>query len=561
MDLAGLLDSLAALADRDTRAAAARNLAARAGAEEALVLLRDDRTGAFVPAEGFRATLPGGAAWAALLRGAHEPGVRPCELPIATRPSTAAVCCVGDGIMLVLFGGEVPEEATNSLLAALPLLGTALRAERTQAILGAELESARREVDRVGTIVSALETTRADLERALAELDAQARALESANARAEEASSAKDHFLAMLGHELRNPLSPIVTALELLRRKQAWSREHDIIERQVRHLLRLVDDLLDVARITRGKLSLELAPIEAGAVIVAAIETVAPLLERKAQRVLASVPATGLAIRADAARMAQVFSNLLANASKYSDEGQDILVEARADGASVVVEVRDHGIGIEPDQLERVFLLFEQQGRGIDRAQGGLGLGLAIVRNLVGMHGGSVEARSEGPGRGSCFVVTLPLAAPDSVLQSPERAMRAPEAMRSNLRVLLVDDNRDALEMLAAALAMAGFAVATAGDGVAALDVAREFDPDVAILDIGLPLIDGYALASHLGAGAGIRRPRLVALTGYGQAGDRERSRAAGFDAHLVKPVDLGDLFSLLGSIDRDSPPAGGRSA
>ncbi|HVF35571.1 MAG TPA: ATP-binding protein, partial [Candidatus Saccharimonadia bacterium] len=531
------------------------------GGDDALVLLRDERTGAFVPAEGFGATLPGGAAWAALMRSMREPGVHRFDVPVATKASTVALCCVRDGIALVFLGGEVPDATARSVLAALPLLATALRAERAHAIVAGQLESARRDAARAGTIVTALDTTRADLERALAELDAQARALEAANVRAEEAASAKDHFLAMLGHELRNPLSPIVTALDLLRRKDLWSREHDVIHRQVRHLLRLVDDLLDVARITRGKLSLDLAPIEAATVIAAAIETIDPLLKRKGQRVVASVPATGLAIDADAARMAQVFSNLLANASKYSDDGQLIEVEARAAGASLVVEVRDRGIGIEHDLLERVFVLFEQQGRGIDRAQGGLGLGLAIVRNLVELHHGTVEARSEGPGRGSCFVVTLPLSAHATMRRQMEPPVSDPRATGSALRVLLVDDNGDALQMLAAALSMAGHAVSTASDGVAALDAARAFDPDVAILDIGLPLIDGYALAANLRGNAGTRRARLVALTGYGQVSDRERSRAAGFDAHLVKPVDLNELFSLLDRIAGGTVTADARSA
>lgn len=556
MDLATLLDALAALADRRMRRAAARELAVTVGGDDALVLLRDERTGAFVPAEGFAATLPGGAAWAALLRGVREPGVRRFDVPQATGSSTVALCCVRDDIVLVVLGGAVPDAAARSLLAALPLLATALRAERAHAILGAELESARREVARTGTIVTALDTTRTDLERALAELDAQARELEAANVRAEEAASAKDHFLAMLGHELRNPLSPIVTALDLLRRRNLWSFEHDVIHRQVRHLLRLVDDLLDVARIARGKLTLDFAPIEAATVVAAAIETIAPLLERKRQRVVVSVPATGLTIDADAARMAQVFSNLLANASKYSDDGQDIEVEARAEGSSLVAEVRDRGIGIERDQLESVFVLFEQQGRGISRAQGGLGLGLAIVRNLVALHHGTVEARSEGPGRGSCFVVTLPLSAHATTRPAVEPPGPDVQATGSGLRVLVVDDNGDALQMLAAALTMAGHAVSTASDGVAALDVARAFDPDVAILDIGLPLIDGYALAANLRGDARTRRARLVALTGYGQLSDRERSRAAGFDAHLVKPVDLGELFALLGRITGDTRAA-----
>ena len=552
MDLASLLDGLAALADPRTRGATARDLAARTGGEAMLVLLRDERTGALVPAEGFPATLPGGPRWVELLEAAREPGVRRFDVPFADRASTPAVCCAGSGVVLVILGGEVPDSTAHALVRALPLLGVALRAERGHAIASAEVESARREVARAGTIMTALEATRADLQRVVAELDAQARALEAAHLRAEEASAAKDHFLAMLGHELRNPLSPIVTALALLRRRDLWSREHDIIERQVRHLLRLVDDLLDVARIARGKLSLDRAPLELSTVIAAAVETVDPLLKRKGQHVSVSVPAKGLVVDADAARATQIFSNLLANASKYSDERQLIEVSARSDGSSVVVEVRDRGIGIDRTQLERVFLLFEQQGRGIDRAQGGLGLGLAIVRNLVSLHGGTVEAHSEGPGRGSTFVVTLPRSARAGAAPPNEARAGTPRATRPGLRVLLVDDNGDALEMLATALSAAGHVVATASDGEAALDVGRVFVPDVAILDIGLPRIDGYALASGLRADPATRHARIVALTGYGRACDRERSLSAGFDVHLVKPVDLAGLLALLDRIARE---------
>ena len=564
MDLARLFDGLAALADPLTRDSSARDLAVHAGGEALLVLLRDERTSALVPAEGFPATLPGGPRWVELLEGARAPGVRRHEVPFEGRSSTAAVCCSGAGVVVVILGGDVPDATANALVGALPLLGLALRAERGRAIAAAEVESARSEVARTGTIMTALEATRADLQRAVAELDAQARALEAAHLRAEEASAAKDHFLAMLGHELRNPLSPIVTALALLRRRDAWSREHDIIERQVRHLLRLVDDLLDVARIARGKLSLHRTPIELETVIAAAVEAVDPLFKRKGQHVAVSVPPSGLVIDADAARITQVFSNLLANASKYSDDRQDIEVAARSERESVVVEVRDRGIGIERGDLERVFLLFEQQGRGIDRAQGGLGLGLAIVRNLVGLHGGTVEARSEGPGCGSTFVVTLPRSARAGA--SPPCATQecAPQAEGAGLRVLLVDDNDDALEMLEIALTAAGHLVATASDGAAALDIGRAFDPDVAILDIGLPLIDGYAVATSLRTDPATRRARIVALTGYGQATDRERSRSAGFDMHLVKPVDLAALLALLDRIAAElgvAPPAAAGTA
>ncbi len=383
---------------------------------------------------------------------------------------------------------------------------------------------------------------------------------ELANARqaAEDANRAKDEFLAMLGHELRNPLAPILTALQLLRLRgvTAGERERTIIERQVRHLVGLVDDLLDVSRITRGKVRLNLAPIEVHEVIAKAIELASPLIEQHQHDLGVDVPRTGLGVMADPGRLAQVVGNLLTNAAKYTPPSGRIRVSAAVEGSEVVVRVRDSGMGIDPEMLPRVFELFTQDRQALDRAQGGLGLGLAIVRSIVALHGGAVAARSEGRGRGSEFVVRLP-----RVEVSPSAAQTegsgALQTSPSGLRVLVVDDNDDAATLLAEALAQAGHRTVTAADGPAALTAASEFLPDVALLDLGLPVMDGFELARQFRSTPALRRTRLVAVTGYGQEHDRQRSAAAGFDAHLVKPVDLDHMSHLvrdLGGARGDDP-------
>jgi signal transduction histidine kinase/FixJ family two-component response regulator len=380
--------------------------------------------------------------------------------------------------------------------------------------------------------------------------------LASTRQAAEEANRAKDEFLAMLGHELRNPLAPILTAVQLLRLRGGPSgeRERTIIERQVRHLVRLVDDLLDISRITRGKISLDAEPIELNEVVAKAIELASPLLEQHRHAFEADVPRHGLGVMADPSRLAQVIGNLLTNSAKYTAPGGQIRVSGRAEEGQVVLTVSDTGIGIDADMLPRVFDLFTQSRQAIDRAQGGLGLGLAIVRTLVALHGGSVTASSEGRGRGSEFVVRLPrvpvVAAAEDLGYSVGR--RA-EVEPSGLRVLVVDDNADAAVLLADALSASGHLTATAADGPTALEAAAEFAPDVALLDIGLPVIDGFELARQFRANPKLCRTRLIAVTGYGQEHDRRHSTAAGFDEHLTKPVDLGQLNGLVHSLTRQS--------
>ena len=377
----------------------------------------------------------------------------------------------------------------------------------------------------------------------------------AARCEAEAANRAKDEFLAMLGHELRNPLAPIQTALQLMRLRSDGSaeRERTVIERQVKHLTRLVDDLLDVSRIVRGKVELKRERVNISDVVAKGIELASPLIEQRRHTLDVRVPRHGLQVDGDSLRLAQVLSNLLANAAKYTEQGGTITVAAERVENHAVVCVRDNGMGITPEMLPRIFDLFVQERQTLDRSQGGLGLGLAIVRSLVHMHGGTVKAHSDGPGRGSELVVRLPLcssaeASADQAVQGPGRTAH-PTVGRRDIRILVVDDNEDAADMLVEALAADGYSVRTANDGPAALRVAAEFRPHVALLDIGLPVMDGYELAERLQQLPEISGIRLFAVTGYAQDADRERSVAAGFHGHFAKPLDV----DVLGRILRDA--------
>ena len=365
-----------------------------------------------------------------------------------------------------------------------------------------------------------------------------------------DADRKKDEFLAMLGHELRNPLAPILTALQLMKLRghaTGAEREREVIERQVRHVARLVDDLLDVSKITRGKISLQREPIEISVAIVKAIEIVAPIIERRTHRLSVEVPADGLAVDGDPFRLSQVIANLLTNAALYTPHGGRIDISARREGTDVVLDVTDTGIGIGAELLPRIFEMFTQGVRPIDRAEGGLGLGLALVQSLVKLHGGSVTAGSGGSGKGSRFTVRLPaLDMTPSVAAGatvPPIATQTEQPPRRR-RILLVDDNVDAAEMLAELLRALGQEVAIAYDGPQALIALESFDADVAVLDVGLPVMDGYELAGRIRGAVLRQRPRLVALTGYGRPDDVSRGREAGFDEHLIKPVDIDALLA-----------------
>ena len=369
----------------------------------------------------------------------------------------------------------------------------------------------------------------------------------------QETDRRKDEFLAILAHELRNPLAPLRNALQLLQLaggdRQTVEQTVGIMDRQLQQMVRLIDDLLDISRITRGKIELRKERVELAAVIRDAVETSRPLLETAGHELTVIYPPEPISLDADPTRLAQVFANLLNNAAKYTPPGGHIRLMAERQGEEVVVKVSDTGIGIPDDMLPRVFEMFTQVDRSLERSQGGLGIGLSLVRGLVELHGGSVEAKSDGPGRGSEFSVRLavhPAARKDQALVEDGRP-----AAPARHRILVVDDNRDAADSLALLLTLQGSEVRTAYDGLEAVEAAAVFQPDIVLSDIGMPRLNGYEAAQKIREQCRGRQVVLIAMTGWGQEEDRRRSNQAGFDFHLVKPVDLAALERLLGSLDR----------
>ncbi|MCC7546396.1 MAG: PAS domain S-box protein [Burkholderiales bacterium] len=378
---------------------------------------------------------------------------------------------------------------------------------------------------------------------------------EKAQAALREADRRKDEFLAMLAHELRNPLAPIRNAVELLKSPGTQvdpASLTEILERQLFHLVRLVDDLLDVSRVTRGKIELRRQPVDLREVVAHAVEVVQFQFDERRQKLELVAPPHAAMVFADSTRLVQVVLNLLANASKFSPEGSRIALAIEPDaGSGWCVRVSDQGQGIAADLLPRIFDLFIQGEHSLDRTDGGLGIGLSLVKSLVEMHGGSVDVRSGGSGAGSEFVVRLPASVPAAGAATPSDPPSPSPAVPSRRRVLAVDDNRDSAESLRMLLELWGHEARCAFDGREALDMAEHFAPDVVLLDIGLPGMSGYDLAARIRAREALRQVTLIAVTGYGQEEDRRRVRAAGFDHHLVKPVDPDALERLMNSLER----------
>ncbi|QGZ65602.1 hybrid sensor histidine kinase/response regulator [Paraburkholderia acidisoli] len=369
----------------------------------------------------------------------------------------------------------------------------------------------------------------------------------AANERLLAAARQKDDFLAMLAHELRNPLAPIRNAAELIRQtdndlpqKIQWAAE--MIARQSQHLSELLEDLMDVSRITTGKVTLKRGTVELGPILVAVADAARSALDSRCHTLSLHLPDAPVFLDADPTRMAQVFGNLLDNAAKYTPDGGQIAIRASVDAGHVLVSVEDNGSGIADDELPKIFELFSQSYRALDRAQGGLGIGLSVVRSLVSMHEGSVEAHSRGLGFGTTIRVRLPVLLSPGTSDSPARVEAT---QRFSLEVLVVDDNVDAADSLAALLEMKGHQTRTANDGPSALDQCKLQQPEVVLLDIGLPGMDGYEVARRLKAIPAMSAVKLVAITGYGQPEDLTRAKDAGFDHHLVKPVNPDGLMQL----------------
>jgi signal transduction histidine kinase len=438
----------------------------------------------------------------------------------------------------------------NERLAA---ANTTLQAEKTR-----ELEMLNRVLQRANT---ELEQANRTLQNEVAERSRVEQALK-------EADRHKDEFLAMLAHELRNPLAPILNAVQLMRKKPlgdpqlVWSR--DVIERQLTHLTRLVDDLLDVSRITRGKINLSREPVDVAGLVARAVETVQPLILERSHQFTVDVPDDPISVYGDPLRLTQALGNVLSNAAKYTERAGRISLTARQSGEMVEISVRDTGIGIPSALLPMIFDMFTQLRNDTGRSQSGLGIGLALVRKLLEMHGGTVTASSDGDGLGSEFLITLPVISSDTARVSANADDQAygydasvdarasadtsttPQVRR---RILVADDNSDALESLATLLELGGHQVFSAANGALALESAERNLPEIALLDIGMPQLDGYEVARRIRAQPWGRRITLVALTGWGQDSDRRRSGEAGFDTHLVKPLDLDKLTELLGRL------------
>jgi signal transduction histidine kinase len=425
----------------------------------------------------------------------------------------------------------------NAQLAA---ANTTLQAEKTR-----ELETLNRVLQRANT---ELEQANRTLQNEIAERTRVEQALKAADRH-------KDEFLAMLAHELRNPLAPILNAVQLIRKKPLsdpqllWSR--DLIERQLGHLTRLVDDLLDVSRITRGKINLSRETVEVTDLVARAVETVQPLIVERGHRLILDVASESIRVFGDPLRLTQAVGNVLSNAAKYTENGGQIRLTARQVDGIVEIRVQDTGIGIPSDLQPMIFDMFTQLNNQTGRAQSGLGIGLALVRKLLEMHGGSVTAFSEGNGQGSEFLITLPVITNETNAANGRAAVAldsdvGTEAVQVRRRILVADDNADALESLATLLELSGHEVFSASNGALALESAERHLPEVALLDIGMPKLDGYEVARRIRAQPWGRRITLVALTGWGQESDRRRSGEAGFDSHLVKPLDLDKLTALL---------------
>jgi signal transduction histidine kinase/CheY-like chemotaxis protein len=526
-----------ALAAAAGRSESARAAAKVLGCEDLALFVRDSAVGAWVPAAGLPKTFHGGPLWRAFLKGCAAAGSSKvqAEVDLPVGELRRAVAISQEGVLAVLLGGQPGEELLETFREQLPLLGALLKAEHRWAAGEAQIREARLAADRALALVKALDAARA----AAAGLNEQLR----------REQARKDEFLAMLAHELRNPLAPLLNSLALLRRlerpDEADLRRHfDIMGRQVQQLTRLVDDLLDVSRVSRGLIELRREPLALSEILETAMEAARPAVEARGHRVEFFGERSEVFVNGDRVRLTQVFANLLQNAAKYTDPGGRIGVGVVTDFGRVSVLVRDNGIGIPPDMQSRIFDLFEQVPVSLDRSQGGLGIGLTLVRTLAELHGGHVSAHSPGLGRGSTFTVSLPMVRPPQVCVAKEASV----ALRSDARVLVVDDNQDAADTLGEILRLMGAQTRVAGDGASALALAPVFAPDVVFLDIGLPGMDGYETARRLRTIPGLS-VRIVALTGYGSADDRERSRMAGFDAHLVKPVSPEEIENVLQAV------------
>ena len=535
------------------RRAGAAALAALCGAHHVLLFGKDQEIGRFLPAPGMVQTLRDGGRWQRFLASCASEGSASASMPDPLGGADSAAFGLTDdaGLATLVFMGREPDPQQRLAVAALlPLLGANLQAERLAQAAEGHATAARDASRRAGALNAALDANRRELQVAY---KAVARELESrreAESRLRDADRRKDEFLAMLAHELRNPLAPISMAAQILKigpsNPARLQQTCQIIERQITHMTSLLDDLLDVSRVTGGMVTLAQELHDMRQIVEHALEQARPLINAREHYLTLDLVERAVWVKGDCTRLVQIVTNLLNNAAKYTPPGGDISVKLALRGEQVVLTVRDTGIGIEAALLPHVFDLFIQGERSSDRTQGGLGLGLALVRSLAQRHGGEVTAASAGTGRGSQFEVALPRASGAATQGAPSNG----DAVETPHSILIVDDNADAARTLALFLQEHGHQVQVAFDGTEALGLARKATPRVLLLDIGLPDMDGYALARHLREMPTTRDCVYIALTGYGCPEDRERSRKAGFDHHLTKPVNARELAALIGAVE-----------
>ena len=528
------LSLVTTLCEPSRRAAVARQLAEHLGAGEVLLFARDPTLKILLPAPGMNQTVRGDRAWRHLI-GTCPPEGRcegEVELPIGTK--CHALVLNHSGSAFVVLGGTPHEDRVTEVERLMPMLGALLTAEQELMLSRDEAAAALDDVGRAHQLATALEAARADA----AELNREFR----------EEHRRKDEFVAMLGHELRNPLAPLVTAIELVQfngpDKPMPVNLLRIMERQVKQLSRLVEDLLDVSRVSRGHIELRRERVRLGEVLANAYEECRTLIDSRGHRFEMRGAEGSCSVVADPSRLTQIFCNLLNNAAKYTDVGGQVAVTLECVGETAIVRVQDNGIGIDGEVLPHIFNLFTQASSALGRAEGGLGIGLTLVRTLVELHGGTVTAYSEGAGQGVTMTVTLPLASVRDESVHDETPVVEPVHSEPR-RIVLVDDNRDAADSASAMLRMMGHDVTVAYSGAEALLIPDLGKADLVLLDIGLPGMHGYELARRIRPS--LRQDaRLVALTGYGTNEGKRRSLEAGFNAHIVKPIHLVSLRRII---------------
>ena len=537
----------------ESRIEGAARLAAYSGAEQVLLFGKDQEIGLFLPASGLPQTLRDGARWQSFLNDCAQHGSASASV---SGPSGADISAFGitdaAALAIMVFLGRCPDaNRRDQIKALLPLLGAKLAIERSAFAAEGHAAAARESSRRAGALNAALDVNRRELQQAYQQAERELESRRVAEGKLRDADRRKDEFLAMLAHELRNPLAPISMAAQILKigpvNPARLQQTCAIIDRQVLHMTCLLDDLLDVSRVTGGMVVLAQDLLDLRAIVDQALEQARPLINAREQRLMLKLPGAEAMVHGDGTRLVQIVTNLLNNAAKYTQPGGDIGITLDLHADTVMLTVRDNGTGIDAALLPHVFDLFIQGERSSDRAQGGLGLGLALVRSLAERHGGSVRALSAGRGQGSQFEVTLPRA--DAGARAPGASAQLPADDAAAMNILIVDDNEDAAHTLAMFLEAHGHRVRVAFRGASALAMAGRDAPNMLLLDIGLPDMDGYELARRLQAETDTRHSSFIALTGYGRSEDRALSREAGFAHHLTKPVNPVELEKLIASI------------